>query len=131
MNGNQSKATRLTTSVLDVCRLVDGEAIVVDVVRSLNGTLVRVKPSSDALAHALHRAIRSDLPLATSAVIESVLSGSCELQVVVPDAFDARAVALRTARASTAARLLHRLSMLLVLASVASYTALLARVVLP
>jgi len=124
---NVSATTSLARDVLKTCRLLDENAQIVDVVRSLSGTLVRIKPSTDGLAGTLRRALNTDIPLASIAIVESVLSGSAELQVVVPDGVDATHIARKLAQKSSISAMLRRLTYALVFGSFASFVGLLAR----
>lgn len=99
--------------VLECCRQNDSEASVASVLRdALGHTVIRLRPTEERTTVALLNTLRRVMPLAQCRMIENVLDGTMEAELVVPSSSDERSVAGQRARASAAARCLKWIALL-------------------
>lgn len=96
-----------TKIVLRLCRENDAEASVASVLRDSSAhTVIRLRPTGGRTALSLLSTLRQVLPLAQTRVIENVLDGTLETEVVVPTKKDEHRAARSLARSRPLARLL-------------------------
>ena len=107
-----SLAQRLCERVLSTVHQVDSGATISSVSRweSDDSTLVRVKTSTASMSIAMTNALKCAWPLANVSMMESVLDGTTEAQILLPSETEQRCIAYDLVMESPRVRLLRQLT---------------------
>ena len=117
MGPDNADTKSVSENVLRTFQQHDDGARVVSVLRDACGrSVVRLRSSRSHAADSLLSVMQRAMPLAKASVIENVLDGTVETEVVVPTRADERAVALSKASATLTATALSYAAYILFLA---------------
>lgn len=124
-------AQKLVRRILTTVKAVDADASISSVSRwdHDDSTLVRVRTSGLAAASpsVVVAALRAAWPLASVSIVENVVEGTSEAQLLVPSLDDQRALARQRAIDAPLARALRKLALLVAVVSVACFALLVFR----
>jgi len=123
-----SLAQQLCRRVLSTARKVDSDAKITSVSRwdHDHATLVRVRASDSQSGTPFHivAALRQSCPLARVSLVENVMEGTTEAQMLIPSCLEQRDIAHQQSLGSPVARRVRAFAKLAVLAALLAFVAL-------